>query len=265
MDMFLNAAAAVGAAVLAGAVGLTLLPRLGRPGRFLADVCARAPMLDIVFAALSWGPWLVAGLAAGWPGVAGALVGQVVAVLLWTAGHELAHPGARRGSRLYKAHHRVVGTWRNHAALWFSIGAIVPLWGVRFGEVLLYAPLQWLLGFPAYRHGDWVMVSRHKFSGLVGHDLFWCLWCDWMTGVYSLAGEMLRNVESFWCPIRFYDLKKCENCRVDFPDIDTWVPADGTMAEAEDIILRFYADGRREWFGHPARLTVEGQRPSSRD
>ena len=39
------------------------------------------------------------------------------------------------------------------------------------------------------------------------------------------------------------------------------VVASGTMAEAEDIILRFYADGRREWFGHPARLTVEGKRP----
>ena len=41
-----------------------------------------------------------------------------------------------------------------------------------------------------------------------------------LTGVYSLGAEMLRNVESFWCPIRFYDGKKCDNCKLDFPDIE---------------------------------------------
>lgn len=43
------------------------------------------------------------------------------------------------------------------------------MWGVRFGALILYAPLRWLPGFPPTRHGDSVKVSRHKFSGLIGH------------------------------------------------------------------------------------------------
>ena len=68
-------------------------------------------------------------------------------------------------------------------------------------------------------------------------DLIWCLYCDWMTGVYAFGGEMLRNVESFWCPIRFYDGKKCENCKIDFPDIEKW---------ASEVRLMRERDGRTE-------------------
>ncbi len=32
------------------------------------------------------------------------------------------------------------------------------------------------------------------------------------------------------------------------------------MADVQQTVLRFYADGHREWFGHPARLTIEGRR-----
>jgi hypothetical protein len=104
--------------------------------------------------------------------------------------------------------------------------------------------------------GEWVTVSRQKFDGLVGHDLIWCLYCDWMTGVYSLGAEMLRNVESFWCPIRFYDGKKCENCRIDFPDIDRWVPADGNMKQVTELLLEKYppeSEEPRAWFGSTCR------------
>jgi hypothetical protein len=81
-----------------------------------------------------------------------------------------------------------------------------------------------------------------------------------MTGVYSLGGEMLRNVESFWCPIRFYDGKKCENCRTDFPDIDNgWVRADGNMNDVEQVMREKYTNPPRAWFGHPVRLTVKGE------
>ena len=47
------------------------------------------------------------------------------------------------------------------------------------------------------------LFKAAKVEGLVGHDRIWCLYCDWMTGVWSLGTEMLRNVESFWCPLRF--------------------------------------------------------------
>jgi hypothetical protein len=31
------------------------------------------------------------------------------------------------------------------------------------------------------------------------------------------------------------------------------------MAEVEAVMEKEYGDGRREWFGHPARLTVRGR------
>ena len=83
-----------------------------------------------------------------------------------------------------------------------------------------------------------------------------------MTGVWSLASEMLRNVESFWCPIRFASGKKCANCKIDYPDIDGgWVPAHATMTQVTDTLDHMYGDGQRSWFGHPARLTIRGEDP----
>jgi hypothetical protein len=75
-----------------------------------------------------------------------------------------------------------------------------------------------------------------------------------MTGVYSLGAEMLRNVESFWCPIRFYDGKKCENCKIDFPDLENgWVAIDGTMNDVEEVLKEKYNSPYRSWYGHPER------------
>ncbi len=76
---------------------------------------------------------------------------------------------------------------------------------------------------------------------------------------------MLRNVESFWCPIRFHDGRKCEHCRIDFPDIDGgWVPADSSMRDVEQLMQRKYGGSERSWFGHPARLTIDGAAPESK-
>ena len=128
--------------------------------------------------------------------------------------------------------------------------------------------LTWTVGLPKYKSGDWVNVSRHKFQGLIGHDLIWCLYCDWMTGVWSLATEMLRNVESFWCPIRFRSDKKCSNCAVDFPDLQNgWVNADATMADVARTHNKMYPPEQnpRAWFGHPVRLTVKGKPVEERE
>ena len=132
-------------------------------------------------------------------------------------------------------------------------------------EVLAYPLLHWTCGLPRYRQGDWVNVSRQKFDGLVGHDLIWCLYCDWMTGVWSLGTEMLRNVESFWCPIRFASDKKCENCAIDFPDVNGgWTPANGTMADVVRTWEGHYAaPGENPWLGHKVRLTVNGRTPAA--
>jgi len=62
-------------------------------------------------------------------------------------------------------------------------------------------------------------------------------------------------------PIRFDSSKKCANCQTDFPDLETrWIPADGTMAEVVEVLESHYKPtGTNTWFGHPARLTIEGE------
>ena len=254
----LIAAAAALMGELALALTLSALRRLGKIGARIGDALCRAPLLDVLVAVMTILPAATGFMVASWPGFAGAIAGQLAAIPVWIMVHENIIRRGTPGSRLVKAQNAVVGRWRNHAALWFSVLAVPVFWTLRLGEILLYPPLRWLLGFPKYRQGDWVNVSRHKFEGLIGHDLIWCLYCDWMTGIYSLAGEMLRNVESFWCPIRFYDGKKCENCRIDFPDIDRWAVPDGTLDPVVSIFREQYNSGHRGWFGSEARLTIHG-------
>jgi len=263
--------------LLLGAGACHLTPRLGPPGRALSTWFTRAPGLDLWIAYFTVAP-LIAGPIVGarstphwWGSLAGlavAVAAQVLAVLIWTPLHELAHPQARKGPRLVKSINRHVGRWRNHTAVWITALAVPVFAIVRLGELLIYPPLTRLVRLPRYHAAEWVNVSRQKFDGLVGHDLIWCLYCDWMTGVWSLGSEMLRNVESFWCPIRFSSTAKCENCRTDFPDVEHgWAPADAGIADAAAVIERQYPgpEGVNPWFGHPARLTIEGLDPGDPD
>ena len=205
-------------------------------------------------------PLIISTIFCGWAGLAGAIVGQVAGVQIWIAIHETIHRKQIRGVRIDKVLNRLIGRWRNHAALWVTTIVVPMFWLIRMSEVFFYPLLRGLTGFPRYEDRDWVNVSRQKFTGLVGHDLIWCLYCDWMTGVWSLGSEILRNVESFWCPIRFLSDKKCANCSVDFPDVNNgWIPADGTMAEVCAELETQHGNGTRAWFGHPVRLTVGGK------
>jgi hypothetical protein len=257
---FLLMAGAATAGLLGPAGLLHLIPRLGNAGRRLSDALCRAPGLDALVMYFTVLPLIVGPIVGGWAGLGGAIAGQVAAVLIWIQLHEMANRQAVRGPRIVKSLNRIVGRWRNHAALWVT-ATVTPLFAVvRLAEILAYPPLRWLVGLPRYTQGEWVNVSRQKFSGLVGHDLIWCLYCDWMTGIWSMGTEMLRNIESFWCPIRFYSGKKCENCAIDFPDVvDGWVPADGTMAQVADTIDRMHGDGDHAWFGRRVQVTVRGQ------
>jgi hypothetical protein len=248
------------AGLLAGAGILHAIPRLGPAGRRIGAALCRAPGLDGVVTFFTVLPLFVGGLVAGWPGIIGAIAGQVLAVLAWIQIHELAHREAVRGPRIVKSINRIVGPLRNHAALWVTAIVTPMFWLIRMVELLLYPPLRWLVGFPKYDEAQWVNVSRHKFSGLVGHDLIWCLYCDWMTGIWSLGGEMLRNVESFWCPIRFYSDKKCENCSVDFPDATGgWVAADSDMTVVSELVQTMHGHGDHSWFGGRVKVTVKGK------
>jgi hypothetical protein len=260
---FLNrfGAVAIGVIVafLIGAAILHIIPRLGQPGRRISDALCRAPLLDWLITYFTVAPLFVGPILAGWAGFFGAIAGQVAGVLIWTLITELANRNSPR-PRIVTVLNQLIGPWRNHLAVWLTAIVTPMFWIVRMAEVFVYPPIAMLTGFPRYKSSDWVRVSRHKFRGLVGHDLIWCLYCDWMTGVWSLGTEMLRNVESFWCPIRFDNEKKCENCSVDFPDVNHgWVPADANITDAARVLQEQHGSGTHAWFGHPVRLTVKGK------
>ncbi|MEM9083165.1 MAG: hypothetical protein AAGB34_06165 [Planctomycetota bacterium] len=254
--------------------GVVLLDRgkaiFGERWAGIRENLERAPGLDLAvtyFTALPLFGGFLLGHRAGQGSLLFGLVGMVAgalamssAVILWTNLHERQHSEAVKGPRIVKALNAQVGPIRNHIAVWYTALAVPVFWIIRLAEYVVYPPVAVLIKLPRYKHGDWVNISRHKFEGLVGHDLIWCLYCDWMTGIWSLGSEMLRNIESFWCPIRFYDNKKCENCKIDFPDVDnSWVPADGNMQDVSDLITNKLSDGNHSWHGHPTRLTVEGE------
>lgn len=269
MNFFLYFALTVSClATLAGL--LHLVPRLGDGGTRLADLASRAPLLDVIifmFTTASPVLGIVIGLCSESPVASAFLMcfagfaGQVVAMLLWIVAHEWAHRKDDTGTRIVVTLNRLVGPWRNNLAVWWTALAVPLFSAIRIVEYLVYPPLTWLIKLPKYRSGDWVNVSRHKFDGLVGYDRIWCLYCDWMTGVWSLGGEMLRNVESFWCPIRFNSPEKCENCKNDFPDVvKAWTPSDGNLKDVVVLLEEKYGGPNdNAWFGHPARLTVEGK------
>ncbi|MEO0482021.1 MAG: hypothetical protein AAF138_00155 [Planctomycetota bacterium] len=243
--------------LLAFTAGLHLIPKLGAVGQKLSAWGCRAPGLDLVVFTLTGAPWITGAIWAGWQGFGAAIGAQFVAVFAWSLAHEAAHPEAKRSPRIVDALNKTVGRLRNHAGLWLTAPAVPIFWGLRAGEVLFWPVLRATMGFPKLKQSDWVNVTRHKFDGLVGHDRIWCLYCDWMTGVYSLAGEMLRHVESFWCPIKFLDPGKCAKCVREFPDVAThWIPETGTVADAAALLEKSYADAERSWMGSPARATV---------
>jgi len=220
----------------------------------ITELPAKAPLLDLIVGLLIWIPWIVGFYSWGLVGLGAILVGQFIGLQLFTILH--THLSGYRGPKIRTTLDRIVGPTRNHLGLWITLPALPVFVFIRIAELFFYPLLSVTLNFPRYKQAEWVNISRQKFEGLVGHDLVWCLYCDWMTGVYSLGAEMLRNVESFWCPIRFYENKKCENCKVDFPDLKEWVPKEGNMKEVTDLLKEKYgkkSGNKRSWFGHPER------------
>jgi len=252
MQTLLNTAAVIFAALFLAAI-------LTRIAYAITDKIAQAPWLDLFVSLFTWAPWVAGALLGGWPGVAGAVIAQLVFLHVFCLVHRaLRSIGRTKGRTLTDAQGRVLGPLRNQLCLMVQTPAILVFAQVRLAEILLYPPIAWLGKLPTYRSSEWVNLSRHKYDGLIGYDLLWCWYCDWMTGIWALGSEMLRNIESFWCPIRFRSPVKNANIATDFPDVAKWAPADGTM---EDAVRAFEAhyDGKRKnsWWGHPDR----GEKP----
>jgi hypothetical protein len=242
--------------LLAAAGLLHLVASLGKARQGLLNACCKAPLLDAIVCYFTVLPLIVGPLVSGWAGLVSGAFAQLTTLLIWQTIHEAVHRNAVKGPRIIKVLNQKFGAVSNLTAIYITGFAIPIFWLVRMAQLILYPPLVKLVNLPAYNAGDWISVSRQKFSGLVGHDLIWCLYCDWMTGVWSLGTEMLRNVESFWCPIRFLCEKKCANCAVDFPDVNNgWVPASGNMADVVRTLDRMYPPAKevQSWFGHPLR------------
>ncbi|MBL8887217.1 MAG: hypothetical protein JNK16_11185 [Phycisphaerales bacterium] len=261
--------------LLLSAIVFHVLARMGKFGNAICDACTKGYLLDLTVFYFTHGPWL-AGIIWWWncdplvsrlhhsfasfAAVIGtAVLAQMVTLVLWSWMHEAMNPGIRKGPRIVSTLNRRVGWFRNHAAVWWTAWAVPLFTMIRLGEILLYPPLHWLVRLPKYNVNEWINISRQKFSGLVGYDLIWCLYCDWMTGVWSLGSEMLRNVESFWCPIKYSSPEKCEKCCIDFPDINGgWVDARGNIAEVAELLEKKYPGpgGLNGWFGHPTRVEL---------
>lgn len=232
-------------------ITLSCLPKISPK---IVEKLTFTPGLDLVLLVILPLPWLIGFMQQGLLGLILAILAQIIVMEIWAFIHEKINFHANARPCINQFYNQKFGWWRNNFALYITTLALPVFFLIRFCQIFCYKPLVWLLNFPDYQHSEWVNVSRQKFTGLIGHDLIWCLYCDWMTGVYSLGAEMLRNVESFWCPIRFDDEKKCLNCQLDFPDINQgWVAADSNINEVEKVIKEKYSKAETSWFGHPNR------------
>lgn len=241
--------------LLATSLFLALLTALLLASRGLKRFCASGYGLDFAVTLYTGLPGLLGAVFGGWAGLGGSIVGSLICLY----GFCLVHPLIRRQKQptIIGLLNKRVGFWNNQLGLLATLPAVPLFLHLCYAEILLYPLFVKLVRFPRYDRKAWVNVSRHKHEGLVGADLIWCLYCDWMTGTVSMAAEMLRNVESFWCPVRFSSEKKCANCRVDFPDIDVWkTPKDGSMKPVVEQMEEKYFSGKNKtnsWFGHPDR------------
>ncbi len=170
-----------------------------------------------------WKAWLIA------PGVS-----ALFYLFVWCVLDEAVR-GKRRGFSIRRRWIRSDG-WMRYALGWSILLAVPMFWLVRLAEVVVYPALNVAWGLPRLRTAEFIALSRHKTQGLVGADYIFCLYCEWMTGLWSLGTEMLRNIESMWCPLRFGRADQCERCQAIFPDIERWADPEEGMAGLD----RFY-------------------------
>lgn len=200
--------------------------------------------VDLVIALFTIGPFVIAWStpsvrAGGWLAwLIAPITADIVYTFFWCILDE-AIRGEKNGFHIRTYWIRRDG-WIKYLVGWFCFVAAPMFWIVRLSEIVYYPPLRWAWGFPHLRARDYIAFSRHKTKGLVGADYLYCLYCEWMTGVWSLGTEMLRHLESMWCPLRFGRQDQCERCAATFPDLDQWSGAEEGMAGVEKFFQVHY-------------------------
>ena len=141
MRLFFDIVITVAIFQTALAYAATFNDRLGDTGRRWAEACIKAPFIDLALGLFTWIPWFVLGLACGWRGVIGSIIGQVIGLYIWIIGHEYVCREAAAGPRIVKVLNRVVGRWQNHLALWVTAVAFPGFLFIRLMEVALWPAL----------------------------------------------------------------------------------------------------------------------------
>lgn len=229
----------IGASLGWFAVLTVALFAVGRRLEFLA----RPPAVDCVVILYTAAPWIAGGFAGaqihqhwlgGVGGVAAVTVAQILALEIFDWVH--CRIAARQGIQdlqINRSIERRFGKLKNRTCLWLTVPSIPFFLYNRLG-FLGYFLFEWMLGFSHFKSSDYITVSRQKIQNLVGADLVWCLYCDWMTGGWTLTSEILNEVESFWCPLKFSDATKCAKC-ANYFSIGHWTPPQTTAAEIGKI------------------------------
>ncbi|MDX1679670.1 MAG: hypothetical protein R3242_02965 [Akkermansiaceae bacterium] len=227
----------------------------------ITDKILQPPGVDLVIGLYTFIPWIVGYCLWDWSGVLASVLAEVLCLHIFCIADRLVR--GRPTRTIMQANHQLVGVLRNQLGLHATLPAVPLFWAVRLGSFTVYPLVALFAKLPQYKHKEWVTISRQKFEGLIGYDMVWCLYCDWMTGLWSLVTEQLRNVESFWCPIRFHADKKCENCVSSFPDLEEWTDHRASTNEVVDLLKEKY-EGRESnsWWGHKERCN---SCPSSAD
>lgn len=214
--------------------GLRLAPA-GARDRLLAGFG-----VDAVIGLFTLGPFalalaLPAARQGGWLAQLIAPAGAMVVFTVLFCIVDEALRGERGGFRI-RAYWTGRDGWARYLTGWLCFAATPVFWLIRAGQILLYPPLRWAWGLPRLRARDYIALSRHKTKGLAGADYLFCVYCEWMTGLWSLGTEMLRHLESMWCPLRFRGEGQCERCAATFADLEHWAdPAEGLAG-----VQRFY-------------------------
>ena len=175
-ELFLTHVAVIFGGLFASAI-------LSRAAFAISERITRAPLLDLFISLFTWAPWVAGYVLGGGPGVLASLVAQFLALHTFCLTDRLVR--GKKGRTLTDAQNKVLGAARNQVALIATTPA-VPLFAlVRVIEILVYPVVARLAKLPNYKQGDWVNLSRHKYDGLIGYDLLWCWYCDWMTGLWA--------------------------------------------------------------------------------